>query len=335
MSSNPTRRDVARAVGSAALGMTTAPLAGLAASSAESPKPAPGIAATFPDGFAWGVATSAFQIEGAYEDGSGASIWDTYAHTPGKIRNGDNGDVANDHYHRYKDDVRLMRDIGVKAYRFSIAWPRIFPHGVGQPNPKGLEFYHRLVDELLEAGIEPVPHALPLGPAAGAAGQGRMAVPRYRQGVRGLCRLHGREARRPGPAILHDQRVPFVRGHGPSRHRDGGRAAGRSGSNMLPGLKLVERPSSIRSGTTPCSPTGWRSRRSAPAEEREPRCGPADDHQHGGTGDRDTREHQGRGDRHARNQRRLFLTVILEGKYTRRLSRRRRQGRAEIHRRRI
>ncbi len=158
MSSNPTRRDVARAVGSAALGMTTAPLAGLAASSAESPKPAPGIAATFPDGFAWGVATSAFQIEGAVrEDGRGASIWDTYAHTPGKIRNGDNADVASDHYHRYRDDVRLMRDIGVKAYRFSIAWPRIFPHGVGQPNARGLAFYHRLIDALLEAGIEPFP----------------------------------------------------------------------------------------------------------------------------------------------------------------------------------
>jgi beta-glucosidase len=110
----------------------------------------------FPDGFYWGVATSAYQIEGAWnEDGRGPSIWDTYAHTPGNIANGDIGDVANDHYHRYKDDVALMRSIGATAYRFSIAWPRIFPEGTGQPNTKGLDFYSRLVDELRAAGIEP------------------------------------------------------------------------------------------------------------------------------------------------------------------------------------
>ena len=110
----------------------------------------------FPDGFHWGVATSSYQIEGAWnEDGKGPSIWDTYAHTPGNIRNGDTGDVANDHYHRYKEDVALMKDIGATAYRFSIAWPRIFPDGTGEPNRKGLDFYNRLVDELLAAGIEP------------------------------------------------------------------------------------------------------------------------------------------------------------------------------------
>jgi beta-glucosidase len=110
----------------------------------------------FPNGFLWGVATSAYQIEGAaHEDGKGKSIWDTYAHTPGKIRDGSTGDVANDHYHRYKDDVMLMQTLGAKAYRFSIAWPRIFPNGTGEPNPKGLDFYSRLVDELLAAGIEP------------------------------------------------------------------------------------------------------------------------------------------------------------------------------------
>src|SRR4030088_1471060 len=159
MSGNLTRRDVAKVAGAAALGMTAPPSAGLAQTSAESrPKLAPGPAAGFPEGFSWGVATSAFQIEGAVkEDGRGASIWDSYAHTPGKIRGGDNADVANDHYHRYKDDVRLMRDIGVKNYRFSIAWPRVFPDGTGQPNAKGLDFYRRLVDALLEAGIEPFP----------------------------------------------------------------------------------------------------------------------------------------------------------------------------------
>src|SRR5262249_49689842 len=111
---------------------------------------------SFPDGFHWGVATSSYQIEGAWdEDGKGPSIWDTFAHTPGKIKNGDTGDVANDHYHRYEEDVALMKSIGATAYRFSIAWPRIFPEGAGEPNPKGIDFYHRLVDALLEAGIEP------------------------------------------------------------------------------------------------------------------------------------------------------------------------------------
>jgi beta-glucosidase len=102
------------------------------------------------------VATSAYQIEGAWdEDGKGESIWDRFAHTPGKIENNDTGDVANDHYHRYSEDVALMKSIGVTAYRFSVAWPRIFPDGTGRPNPKGVGFYSRLVDELLAAGIEP------------------------------------------------------------------------------------------------------------------------------------------------------------------------------------
>lgn len=110
----------------------------------------------FPKEFCWGVATSAYQIEGAAnEDGKGRSIWDIYTHTPGKIADGSNGDVANDHYHRYKEDVRLIKDMGAKAYRFSIAWSRIFPDGEGTPNAKGLDFYKRLVDELLKAGIEP------------------------------------------------------------------------------------------------------------------------------------------------------------------------------------
>src|ERR671936_1006681 len=110
----------------------------------------------FPPEFLWGSATSAYQIEGAAtEDGRGPSIWDTFSHTPGKIRNGENADVANDHYHRYVEDIALMRWIGVQAYRFSISWPRIFPEGVGEPNPKGLDFYRRLVDELLMAGIRP------------------------------------------------------------------------------------------------------------------------------------------------------------------------------------
>jgi beta-glucosidase len=110
----------------------------------------------FPDGFVWGLATSAYQIEGAAaEDGRGPSIWDTFAHLPGTIANGDTGDVASDHYHRYREDVAMLKTLGARAYRFSVAWPRIFPEGVGEPNAKGLDFYERLVDELLDAGIEP------------------------------------------------------------------------------------------------------------------------------------------------------------------------------------
>jgi beta-glucosidase len=113
---------------------------------------------SFPKDFLWGVATSSYQIEGAAnEDGRGESIWDRFAHTPGKVSGGATGDVACDHYHRYREDVQLMRSIGVNAYRFSIAWPRVLPEGSGAVNLKGLDFYDRLVDELLNAGITPMP----------------------------------------------------------------------------------------------------------------------------------------------------------------------------------
>lgn len=113
-------------------------------------------AASFPPGFVWGAATAAYQVEGAVaEDGRGPSIWDTFSHTPGRVRNGDTGDVAVDHYHRYREDVALMRDLGLGGYRFSLAWPRLQPTGSGPVNRAGLDFYSRLVDELLEAGIEP------------------------------------------------------------------------------------------------------------------------------------------------------------------------------------
>jgi beta-glucosidase len=111
----------------------------------------------FPAGFLWGAATAAYQIEGAAaEDGRTPSIWDTYSHTPGRVLNGDTGDVAADHYHRYRDDVALMKDLGLAAYRFSVSWPRVIPGGSGQVNAKGLDFYSRLVDELLSASIKPV-----------------------------------------------------------------------------------------------------------------------------------------------------------------------------------
>src|SRR3954468_6289681 len=112
--------------------------------------------AGFPRSFQWGVATSAYQIEGAAaEDGRTPSIWDTFCRVPGAVHDADNGDVACDHYHRMPQDVALIKSLGVDSYRFSVAWPRVQPHGRGPANPAGLAFYDRLVDELLVNGIAP------------------------------------------------------------------------------------------------------------------------------------------------------------------------------------
>ncbi|MBB5871407.1 beta-glucosidase [Allocatelliglobosispora scoriae] len=111
----------------------------------------------FPPGFVWGAATAAYQIEGAArDDGRGPSIWDTFCRMPGKVHRGHSGDVACDHYHRFAQDVALMRELGLHTYRFSVAWPRIQPDGTGPANPRGLDFYDRLVDELLANGIDPM-----------------------------------------------------------------------------------------------------------------------------------------------------------------------------------
>src|SRR5580704_9153708 len=112
--------------------------------------------ARFPEGFLWGTATASYQVEGAWnEDGKGESIWDRFAHTAGKIRNGDTGDLACDSYHRWRDDIALMRAMNLTSCRFSISWPRIQPTGSGSPNSRGLDYYSRLVDSLLEARIRP------------------------------------------------------------------------------------------------------------------------------------------------------------------------------------
>ncbi len=112
--------------------------------------------ASFPSDFVWGAATAAYQIEGAWnEDGKGESIWDRFSHTPGRIEDGSTGDIACDHYHRWREDVALMQDLGLRAYRFSISWPRLLPEGRGRANPAGFDFYDQLVDALLRAGIEP------------------------------------------------------------------------------------------------------------------------------------------------------------------------------------
>lgn len=111
----------------------------------------------FPENFLWGAATSAYQIEGAVtEDGRGLSIWDTFSHIPGQIINNDHGDIACDSYHRLGEDIELMKQLGITTYRFSVAWPRIFPEGTGQVNPKGIEYYQRLVTLLIDNGIQPL-----------------------------------------------------------------------------------------------------------------------------------------------------------------------------------
>jgi beta-glucosidase len=126
----------------------------------------------FPANFLWGCATAAYQIEGgADEDGRTPSIWDTFSRTPGKTFHGETGDVADDSYHRYKEDIQLLKNLGTKVYRFSISWSRVFPDGIGKANEKGLDYYQRVVDELLKNGIDPyvtlfhwdLPAALPGG----------------------------------------------------------------------------------------------------------------------------------------------------------------------------
>jgi beta-glucosidase len=110
----------------------------------------------FPQSFTWGCATAAYQVEGAARtDGRGPSIWDTFSHRPGCVDMDHTGDVADDQYHRFREDVRLMKDLGVSAYRFSISWSRVMPKGRGRSNPKGWDYYRRLADELLAQGIQP------------------------------------------------------------------------------------------------------------------------------------------------------------------------------------
>ena len=158
------RREIGKSLGATAMAASAMGLAGRA-------KAAP-IDLSFPQGFKWGCATAAYQIEGAVkEDGRGPTDWDVYSHTPGKIADGSNGDVACDSYHRYGEDIQLLKNLGVATYRMSIAWSRIFPEGRGAPNQKGIDYYNKVVDGLLAAGIEPyitlfhwdLPEALPGG----------------------------------------------------------------------------------------------------------------------------------------------------------------------------
>jgi len=155
MSSSLTRRNFGKGAGAAALASTG--LAGvMSAGEAHEKTAAAGEFYRFPDTFLWGCATASYQVEGgAAEDGRKPSVWDTFSKTPGKVFNGDTGDVADDSYHRYREDVQLLKGLGVKTYRMSVAWPRVFPDGTGAVNEKGIDYYERVIDELLAAGIDP------------------------------------------------------------------------------------------------------------------------------------------------------------------------------------
>ena len=146
-----TRRAIARMIGAASATLSL-PIA-RAATSQALPSSAD---RHFPAGFLWGSATASYQVEGAvHEGGRGTTIWDIFSHTPGKTSHGDTGDVSTDSYHRFREDIQLMRNLGLKTCRFSVAWSRIFPTGTGAPNPQGIDFYKRFTDALLEAGIQP------------------------------------------------------------------------------------------------------------------------------------------------------------------------------------
>ena len=154
MAATFSRRSLARTIASAsaALALPSLPTAQASAPTASSGS----LARTFPAGFLWGSATASYQVEGAaHEGGRGLSIWDTFSKTPGKTDHGDNGDVADDFYHRFPQDLALMQSLGLKCFRFSISWTRIFPTGTGAPNSEGVDFYKRLLDATLAAGIEP------------------------------------------------------------------------------------------------------------------------------------------------------------------------------------
>ena len=153
---NFSRRTFARIVAGSAAALTLPGVESAADSASVSALDNHKSSLSFPKSFLWGSATASYQVEGAVrEAGRGLSIWDTFSHASGNTQNGDTGDIADDFFHLYKKDIQLMKELGLKTFRFSVSWPRVFPSGVGTPNPQGLDFYQRLVDALLEAGIQP------------------------------------------------------------------------------------------------------------------------------------------------------------------------------------
>ena len=278
----------------------------------------PPAALRFPAGFRWGTATSSYQVEGAVnEDGRGPSIWDGFVRQPGRIVDGSTGDVSADHYHRYKEDVALMKAMGAKTYRFSIAWPRALSRGTRRAQRQGARLLRPAGRRAARRRHRAVRHALSLGPAAGAAGQGRLAVARHGAGVR---RLRGRgraPAERPGQPLLHAQRDVDLR------------RAGLSASGIFaPGLKLPTRRRSTRCGTTRCWRMASPCRRSAPTARPGTKVGTGREHRDRAAGDRDARQHPRRRAGDARAERALSHGDAGRPLH-RRLSRRGRRQRAE------
>ncbi len=159
----------------------------------------------FPADFVWGTATASYQIEGGIED-RGRAIWDDFCRWPGKVFQGDTGDVADDHYHRYPEDVALMAGLGMNAYRFSISWPRVLPAGSGAVNTKGLDFYDRLVDALLKAASRPMSPSI-TGICPGSCSVGRLGGARHGAAVCRLCGHRRRPPGRPRAKLDHPQRA--------------------------------------------------------------------------------------------------------------------------------
>ena len=175
----------------------------------------------FPPNFLWGAATAAYQIEGAVnEDGRSPSVWDTFSRRPGATAFDQTGDRATDHYHRYREDVALMRDIGLKAYRFSASWSRIFPDASGVPNPKGLDFYKRLTDELRDAGIQPWLTLFHWDlPQWAEDKYGGWELKDCAKAFADYAAYRGRASRRSAQRHLHDQRVFVLSGQSLSARR--------------------------------------------------------------------------------------------------------------------
>ena len=231
--------------------------------------------------FVWGAATASYQIEGATNaDGRGESVWDRFSATPGKVRNGDSGEIACDFYHRYRDDVALMRELGLDAFRFSIAWPRVVPDGRGHVSAAGLDFYDRLVDELLAARHRAVRDVVPLGHAAGARGRRRLAGARDGRGLRRVRGGRGRPARRPRPAV--DRRTT-------SRGCTRGWATPWASTRRAGRARPTRSPLHI----TSCSRTAGRCRRSARKPRRARSASPSTSH----TATRASGDSRGRGGR--------------------------------------
>jgi beta-glucosidase len=298
------RREFAKLFGSAALAPSILPALATEQALAQNATIAPPTPQLFPKGFLWGSATASYQVEGAVkEDGRGVSIWDTFSHTPGKTNNGDTGDVADDHYHRYKEDIQLMKAMGLQTYRFSVAWPRIFPNGTGTPNPKGIDFYSRVVDELLANNIQPyctlfhwdLPQAL----------EDKYGGWQSRETSEAFANYAGYVAQHLSDRVQHFMTLNEMRSFVDIGYRDGRHA---------PGLKLsVAKVNQVRHNAVLAHGLGVQAIRAhakagtkVGLAENAEACSPIIE----------TPEHIAAARKAMREENAGYLTVVLEGKYT-------------------